>query len=81
MHALSTLSINLGVLRACRISYNHIQMVNCRLRGERAVQVGGWFLKFIRDGGGSKRNDADKEYDNQIIIKTIGKAAIPYRAQ
>ena len=45
------------------------------------MQVGGWFLKFIRDGGGSKRNDADKEYDNQIIIKTIGKAAIPYRAQ
>ncbi len=26
-------------------------------------------MKFIRDGGGSKQNDADKEQDNQIIIK------------
>ncbi len=26
-------------------------------------------MKFIRDGGGSKHDDADKECDNQIIIK------------
>ena len=65
----SVLMFKLGALRACRISYNHIQMVDCRLRGEGAVQGGGWcdslnngaraieeYLFKGREGGGATLN-------------------------